>query len=242
MSHGKGTDMLPEIAAAVGFLSSLLRTRGCVSEQRLKVFSGALQEALTGERVPRGLAPPGVGPLPARAVFPLLLRQGHPQEQLWDSVALLRPPGRPAVPSFLGLPPQPCARVSARGCSDGARPSTLSEAQTLVLECQPESPAYVPVSLRARLPRWTLEILRPSMDVVAGRPVGRGVPMREEGAVEPFQQLGVPVPFFLPVGVRCAWGSPLVADSLQVGIWAPFVFSLVPLSHLPPIVVGRRAW
>nr|XP_005330377.2 protein BTG2 [Ictidomys tridecemlineatus] len=47
MSHGKSTDMLPEIAAAVGFLSSLLRTRGCVSEQRLKVFSGALQEALT---------------------------------------------------------------------------------------------------------------------------------------------------------------------------------------------------
>ncbi|XP_002925482.2 protein BTG2 [Ailuropoda melanoleuca] len=44
---GKRTDMLPEIAAAVGFLSSLLRTRGCVSEQRLKVFSGALQEALT---------------------------------------------------------------------------------------------------------------------------------------------------------------------------------------------------
>ncbi|XP_017380843.1 protein BTG2 [Cebus imitator] len=47
MSHGKRTDMLPEIAAAVGFLSSLLRTRGCVSEQRLKVFRGALQEALT---------------------------------------------------------------------------------------------------------------------------------------------------------------------------------------------------
>ncbi|XP_003410287.1 protein BTG2 [Loxodonta africana] len=44
---GTRTDMLPEIAAAVGFLSSLLRTRGCVSEQRLKVFSGALQEALT---------------------------------------------------------------------------------------------------------------------------------------------------------------------------------------------------
>ncbi|XP_048213266.1 protein BTG2 [Perognathus longimembris pacificus] len=47
MSHGKRTDMFPEIAAAVGFLSSLLRTRGCVSEQRLAVFSAALQEALT---------------------------------------------------------------------------------------------------------------------------------------------------------------------------------------------------
>ncbi|XP_036613355.1 protein BTG2 [Trichosurus vulpecula] len=44
---GERADMLPEIAAAVGFLSSLLRTRGCVSEQRLQVFSGALQEALT---------------------------------------------------------------------------------------------------------------------------------------------------------------------------------------------------
>lgn len=40
-------DMLPEIAAAVGFLSSLLRTRGCVNEQRLQVFRGALQAALT---------------------------------------------------------------------------------------------------------------------------------------------------------------------------------------------------
>lgn len=66
---GKRTDMLPEIAAAVGFLSSLLRTRGCVSEQRLKVFSGALQEALTGEPTPRALARVeprllGSGPLP----------------------------------------------------------------------------------------------------------------------------------------------------------------------------------
>ncbi|XP_005308330.1 protein BTG2 [Trachemys scripta elegans] len=40
-------DMVPEIAAAVGFVSSLLRTRGCVSEHQLHVFSGALQEALT---------------------------------------------------------------------------------------------------------------------------------------------------------------------------------------------------
>ncbi|EMP30857.1 protein BTG2 [Chelonia mydas] len=40
-------DMVPEIAAAVGFVSSLLRTRGCVSEHQLQVFSGALQEALT---------------------------------------------------------------------------------------------------------------------------------------------------------------------------------------------------
>ncbi|XP_014728361.1 PREDICTED: protein BTG2 [Sturnus vulgaris] len=39
--------MVPEIAAAVGFVSGLLRTRGCVSEQQLQVFSGALREALT---------------------------------------------------------------------------------------------------------------------------------------------------------------------------------------------------
>ncbi|XP_038605424.1 protein BTG2 [Tachyglossus aculeatus] len=44
---GKRADILPEIAAAVGFLASLLRTRGCVSEQRLQIFSAALQEALS---------------------------------------------------------------------------------------------------------------------------------------------------------------------------------------------------
>ncbi|XP_066192011.1 protein BTG2 [Sylvia atricapilla] len=48
-SHRRGprADMVPEIAAAVGFVSGLLRTRGCVSEQQLHVFSGALREALT---------------------------------------------------------------------------------------------------------------------------------------------------------------------------------------------------
>ncbi|KAM6191863.1 protein BTG2 [Sarcoramphus papa] len=43
---GPRADMVPEIAAAAGFVSSLLRTRGCVSEQQLQVFSGALREAL----------------------------------------------------------------------------------------------------------------------------------------------------------------------------------------------------
>ncbi|XP_066481949.1 protein BTG2 [Tiliqua scincoides] len=47
VGHCGRPDMLPEIAAAVGFVSSLLRTRGCVSEQQLQVFSGALEEALT---------------------------------------------------------------------------------------------------------------------------------------------------------------------------------------------------
>lgn len=51
---GPRADMVPEIAAAVGFVSSLLRTRGCVSEQQLQVFSGALREALAGEAQPRG--------------------------------------------------------------------------------------------------------------------------------------------------------------------------------------------
>ncbi|NXR74483.1 BTG2 protein, partial [Pycnonotus jocosus] len=48
-SHRRGprADMVPEIAAAVGFVSGLLRTRGCVSEQQLQIFSGALREALT---------------------------------------------------------------------------------------------------------------------------------------------------------------------------------------------------
>lgn len=46
---GPRADMVPEIAAAAGFVSSLLRTRGCVSEQQLQVFSGALREALAGE-------------------------------------------------------------------------------------------------------------------------------------------------------------------------------------------------
>ncbi|NXX49171.1 BTG2 protein, partial [Tricholaema leucomelas] len=44
--RGPRPDMAPEIAAAVGFVSSLLRTRGCVSEQQLQVFSGALREEL----------------------------------------------------------------------------------------------------------------------------------------------------------------------------------------------------
>lgn len=72
---GKRTHMLPEIAAAVGFLSGLLRTRGCVSEQRLKVFSGALQEALTGERAGVRAATPPPGSAPRLASF-LLLGQG----------------------------------------------------------------------------------------------------------------------------------------------------------------------
>ncbi|NXI40395.1 BTG2 protein, partial [Galbula dea] len=39
-------DMAPEIVAAAGFVTSLLQTRGCIGEQQLQVFSGALREAL----------------------------------------------------------------------------------------------------------------------------------------------------------------------------------------------------
>nr|XP_020652525.1 protein BTG2 isoform X2 [Pogona vitticeps] len=46
-SNCSRVEMVPEIAAAVSFVSSLLRTRGCVSEQQLQVFSAALEEALT---------------------------------------------------------------------------------------------------------------------------------------------------------------------------------------------------
>lgn len=89
MSHGKRTDMLPEIAAAVGFLSSLLRTRGCVSEQRLKVFSRALQDALTGEHTSgswnrRGAATSCLGCLSS-----LFLGRGPLREQLRVSDVLL---------------------------------------------------------------------------------------------------------------------------------------------------------
>ncbi|XP_044515832.1 protein BTG2-like [Gracilinanus agilis] len=44
---GKRANMLPEITTVVGFLSNLLRTWGCVSEQRLQVFIRTLQGALT---------------------------------------------------------------------------------------------------------------------------------------------------------------------------------------------------
>lgn len=95
---GKRTDMLPEIAAAVGFLSSLLRTRGCVSEQRLKVFSGALQEALTGEPRPRGA--PRTPPLRLGSL-PCLERPSCPPS---TGVPMRAAPG-------LGFPP---ARGAAR--------------------------------------------------------------------------------------------------------------------------------
>lgn len=107
--------MLPEIAAAVGFLSSLLRTRGCVSEQRLKVFSGALQEALTGERPPWIQARRASGLCPALpgAAF---LSAGAPRAGNSDSVSLQ--PGRPAGP-------RSPAHVSLPGPARRSRPPVI---------------------------------------------------------------------------------------------------------------------
>ncbi|XP_036390078.1 protein BTG2-like [Megalops cyprinoides] len=49
MNHGYNTktEMVPEVAAAAGFVSSLLRTRGFLSEQQLQIFSDCLQQALS---------------------------------------------------------------------------------------------------------------------------------------------------------------------------------------------------
>ena len=122
---GKRTHMLPEIAAAVGFLSSLLRTRGCVSEQRLKVFSGALQEELTGE-------PGGPGPSPRhRGSAPL---PTCPPSRWAPQRAARRSPA-PWSP----LPSQHCGQVLIRGDSCGTQ-----RAQTLVLQCDSDSPGLCP--------------------------------------------------------------------------------------------------
>lgn len=105
---GKRTLMLPEIAAAVGFLSGLLRTRGCVSEQRLKVFSGALQEALAGERGVRAATSP-LGSAPCPAPF-LLLGRGS-----------LR--SRPGFPPARGGPQAPVPRATSLSLPGPARRS-----------------------------------------------------------------------------------------------------------------------
>ncbi|KAJ8386359.1 hypothetical protein AAFF_G00170640 [Aldrovandia affinis] len=45
--YGTRTDMGPEVTAAAGFVSSLLRTRGFLNEQQLHIFSDCLQQALS---------------------------------------------------------------------------------------------------------------------------------------------------------------------------------------------------
>lgn len=57
--------MIREIAAAVGFISKFLRTKGLMNERQLQTFSQSLQELLAGEprrgsqpRTRRGFPPP----------------------------------------------------------------------------------------------------------------------------------------------------------------------------------------
>lgn len=81
--RGPRVDMAPEIAAAVGFVSSLLRARGCVSEQQLQVFSGALREALAGERDRlRGVRAHPCPPALPRARAPTALLPGCPHPRV----------------------------------------------------------------------------------------------------------------------------------------------------------------
>lgn len=106
---GPRADMVPEIAAAVGFVSSLLRTRGCVSEQQLQVFSAALREALAGEARPRRTGKRSAlrGGRSALASVVFLSPSGPGAHWCPSSVpsVLLPGPGvRPWVP-FLGCPP-----------------------------------------------------------------------------------------------------------------------------------------
>lgn len=118
MSHGKRTDMLPEIAAAVGFLSSLLRTRGCVSEQRLKVFSRALQDALTGEHSSGSQSHRGAAPLCLGCLSPLFLGRRPPTRAapgLRNLALIFEDACGPSVPWFRSLPPRPPVPASLPG-------------------------------------------------------------------------------------------------------------------------------
>lgn len=63
--------MIREIAAAVGFISKFLRTKGLMNERQLQTFSQSLQELLAGEprrgsqpRTRRGFPPPSPPPRP----------------------------------------------------------------------------------------------------------------------------------------------------------------------------------
>lgn len=53
--------MIREIAAAVGFISKFLRTKGLMNERQLQTFSQCLQELLAGEG---GLGAAGAAPSP----------------------------------------------------------------------------------------------------------------------------------------------------------------------------------
>lgn len=116
LSNCSRADMVPEIAAAVGFVSSLLRTRGCVSEQQLQIFSGALEEALTGED----------GALPLRGVCasgPRFRGQAEGRlVRLHDRPVFLPPP---SLPLCLGDAFCPIKRLQFE-CSAFASPSAVT--------------------------------------------------------------------------------------------------------------------
>lgn len=59
--------MIREIAAAVGFISKFLRTKGLMNERQLQTFSQCLQELLAGEG---GVGAAGAAPSPPRAACP----------------------------------------------------------------------------------------------------------------------------------------------------------------------------
>lgn len=238
--------MLPEIAAAVGFLSSLLRTRGCVSEQRLKVFSGALQEALTGEHPPRILASVeprlwGSVPLPSclgRLSSPL--RAGLPSRAAPEL-------GFPPAPRAARIPPLPwvvsplsCpALVSVRDGSGRARSSTLSRTQTLVLECEPwrrllsreEAPAGLSAS------SFTLLRLSRGAGGESARPAN-GSLWGKKAQLSLHNNLDPQPWFFGGPGAALCPGQLLTRSKLES---RPPLYALAPLSHLPPIMVLRKA-
>jgi hypothetical protein len=158
------------------------------------VFSGALQEALTGEHS-RG---PGAVPSWSGASFLLLLGQDPPCEQLRDSFALLLSP-TPAHDLLFPGPdlPSPVLCSGFRPCwFDGAPRCTLLEAQTLVLEC---------LGLYSR--KGLLGVL--SADSSPLLDPGDKAWQTEEGslcALEPPQQLGVPGLVLAAVQAGgCAW-------------------------------------
>lgn len=96
-----------------------------------------------------------------------------------------------------------------------------------------DSPCRV---LRQGAPLHTVELihLRP------GRGGTRGSEWGRVSLAERLRPEAPPVKRGVRGGEEGVPGASPVVASLEVGIWAPFVFSLVRLSHLPPTVVWRE--
>lgn len=75
--------MIREIAAAVGFISKFLRTKGLMNERQLQTFSQCLQELLAGEG---GVGAVGAAPPPSAAG----------RLPAWAELAAVRAAPRPA--------------------------------------------------------------------------------------------------------------------------------------------------